>query len=176
MQVNTYAATLAARMAAYQPPDWDTLPDLGLYMDQVVTYVERQLAPLLPEKPTEKAITAAMVNNYVKQGIVPRPSGKKYDREHVAALLILCALKSVLPMDAIRRLLPNEAQGIRACYEAFCAQYPAGLRRVSQALNKGEASALDCAIQASAQRMAAEALLAQKKPENEVAAKARAKG
>ncbi len=175
MQINTSAIALAARMAAYQPPEWDTLPDLGLYMDQVVTFIERQLAPLLPDKSSEKSITAAMVNNYVKQGIVPRPSGKKYDRGHLAALMMLCALKSVLPMDAIRRLLPSEVADMRACYEAFCVQYPAGLRRVGQALDKGEVSALDCAIQASAQRMAAEALLAREVAETSVPAKTRDK-
>ena len=97
-------------------PGWDSLPDLGLYMDQVITLTERLFAPRLPKGET----TRSMVNNYVKSGLVPRPSGKKYDREHLARLLMVCVLKQALSMESIGRLLDVLCRdGIRAGYERF---------------------------------------------------------
>lgn len=151
--------TLAEQMLAYQPPTWDALPDLGLYMDQVITFLERQLSPLYPAGMKDKIITPAMINNYVKMHVIPRPVGKKYGRGHLAALLMLCTLKQVLPMDAIGRLLANQGEEIRAGYEAFCAQQRAAFRQVSAALVSVEADALSCAVQASALCLAAEMLL-----------------
>jgi hypothetical protein len=83
-------------MKAYQPPTWDALPDLGLYMDQVVTFLERQLSPLHPAGVKDKIITPAMINNYVKMQVIPRPVNKKYERGHLAALLMLCLLKVIV--------------------------------------------------------------------------------
>lgn len=97
-------------------PEWDMLPDIGLYMDQVVTLMERMFVPRLPKGET----TRSMVNNYVKSGLVPRPKGKKYDREHLARLLMVCVLKQALSMEGISRLLELLCrQGIRAGYERF---------------------------------------------------------
>ena len=63
-------------------PQWELLPDIGLYMDQVITLMDRTFSPALPKG----EMTKSMVNNYVKVGLIPRPVGKKYDREHLAML------------------------------------------------------------------------------------------
>ncbi|MDR3052217.1 MAG: DUF1836 domain-containing protein [Oscillospiraceae bacterium] len=159
--------TLAEQMLAYQPPAWDALPDLGLYMDQVITFLERQLSPFHPLGIKDRIITPAMINNYVKMRVIPRPVSKKYERGHLAALLMLCTLKQVLPMDAIGRLLANQSEDIRVGYEAFCAQQRAAFRQVSAALASVETDALGCAVQASALCLAAETLLPPaREPEN----------
>lgn len=142
----------------YQPLTWDALPDLGLYMDQVITFLERQLSPLHPAGMKDRIITPAMINNYVKMEVIPRPVKKKYERSHLAALLMLCTLKQVLPMDAIGRLLASQSEDIRAGYEAFCEQQRAALQQVSAILASDEADALCCAVQASALCLAAETL------------------
>ena len=54
-------------------PEWETLPDIGLYMDQVITLMERSFGRSLPKG----EITKSMVNNYVKVELIPRPVGKK---------------------------------------------------------------------------------------------------
>ena len=66
----------------YHLPRWEELPDIELYMDQVITLIERYLAPLLEEADEEnnKIITSAMINNYVKLGIMPKPIKKRYER------------------------------------------------------------------------------------------------
>lgn len=154
---------LAHRMMAYEPIPWERLPDLGLYMDQVITFLERQLACLHPDcGREERVLTPAMINNYVKQCVIPRPNGKKYDREHLAALLMVCALKQVLPIDAVTQLINAPESDIRVRYEAFCTQQCNALERAGNSLLRHESTALQCALEAGAQCLAAEALLAQR--------------
>lgn len=111
-------------------PAWDALPEIDLYMDQVVSIVERALAPF-PE--TEgKTITPSMINNYVKQKALRPPEKKRYDRGHVAALFMICTLKRVLSMGEIRALhqllLQNRSE--EQCYALFCAELHAALAQV----------------------------------------------
>ena len=87
-----------------QMAEWDQLPDIGLYMDQVVAILERQSGQYLQGEDV-KAITPSMINNYVKDGIIKRPVMKKYGREHLADLLILNSAKQVLPISDIAVLL-----------------------------------------------------------------------
>lgn len=87
-----------------QLAEWDQLPDIGLYMDQVVTILERQSGQYLQGEDV-KAITPSMINNYVKDGIIKRPVMKKYGREHLADLFILNSAKQVLPISDIAVLL-----------------------------------------------------------------------
>lgn len=63
---------LKRRMKEERPVAWDSFPDLGLYMDQVLSYMPRQLIHL-GETDT---LTSAMVNNYIKEGLLPRAEGK----------------------------------------------------------------------------------------------------
>lgn len=49
-------------------PRWNELPDIDLYLDQVVNYIERCLGAYAVEK-EDKVITKTMINNYVKQGV-----------------------------------------------------------------------------------------------------------
>ncbi|MCD8498767.1 MAG: DUF1836 domain-containing protein [Clostridiales bacterium] len=73
-EVQINAQREPADWAAFQPATWEQLPDLGLYMDQVITYVEQQCRTLYAQ---EKFLTPAMVNNYVKSGLISRPNSKK---------------------------------------------------------------------------------------------------
>ena len=70
----------------YTPASWERLPELELYMDQVVTFLNRQLEPFTTGD--ERLLTPSMVNNYVKDGVLPRPEKKKYSRNHLAMLMI----------------------------------------------------------------------------------------
>lgn len=135
-------------------PAWEMLADIGLYMDQVVTLTERVL-PL-------GGITKAMVNNYVKNGLLPRPVGKKYDREHLALLLEIGVLKQAMSMEHIARLLSGlNAQGVEAGYARFLsalARVDAGIRGGALALGD-EADALGMVLCASLCTLHARAML-----------------
>ena len=75
-------------------PRYADIPAIDLYMDQLLTYIDAQVRSLVA--PDEKLLTASMVNNYVKVGMIPRPVGKKYDREHLAMLLMLPVFPLIL--------------------------------------------------------------------------------
>jgi hypothetical protein len=74
---------------------WSTIPEIGLYMDQVISYLNRRLTFLTEEDPL---LTSSMVNNYVKAGVLSRPVQRRYDREQLADLYMLCSVKQVLSL------------------------------------------------------------------------------
>ena len=97
-------------------PTWEVLPDIGLYMDQVVTLMDRTFSPALPKG----EMTKSMVNNYVKVGMIPRPTGKKYDRDHLAMLIMIGVLKQALSRESISRLLEVVCRdGVTEGYDRF---------------------------------------------------------
>ena len=82
------------KIADFHMPRWEELPEIDLYMDQVIAIAEKYLRPITAEG--DNLLTQAMINNYVKNGIVPPPIKKRYGREHMARILIICALKHIV--------------------------------------------------------------------------------
>ena len=78
---------------SYRLPSWEEIPDLGLYMEQVIVLLRQYLDYLPPELKAEEFITSAAVNNYVRTKLMPEPVKKRYYREHIAYLLLICTLK-----------------------------------------------------------------------------------
>ena len=111
---------LLDQLRTQRPVAWDQLPDFALYMDQVLSYMDRQVIRV----DEDDGLTAAMVNNYTKSGLVPRAVGKKYTREHLAYLTAICVLKRVMSTRDMDLLIKEELQGERPVpegYAAFCA-------------------------------------------------------
>ena len=104
-------------------PRWEELPDMDLYMDQVVTLLNEYLKPF-HAKDQEKMVTSTMINNYVKHGIVSPPVKKKYTKNHVAYLMVVCILKMVYRMDEISKLIRVQIYKypIDQAYNYFCAE------------------------------------------------------
>ncbi|MBR1559969.1 MAG: DUF1836 domain-containing protein [Clostridia bacterium] len=142
----------------YQPVTWDQIPDLGLYMDQVITFIGRVYAPLYgPE--VKGFLSAAMINNYVKARLVPRPAGKKYSREQIALLTMIVALKQVCSMEDIRQLLTlRDGQTVEGLYDTFCARFSQVVRALRPEDDDPDA-ALDFAIRAAGYRVGCTAAL-----------------
>jgi len=86
--------------------EWNRLPDIGLYMDQVLTLMDRQLA-FYKRADEDRLLTQPMINNYTKDGLLPRASDKKYTQGHLALLSVLCSLKPVLSISDLSVLLRN---------------------------------------------------------------------
>ena len=110
---------LRERLRTQRPVPWDQLPDFSLYMDQVLSYMDRQVIRF----DEDDGLTSAMVNNYTKSGLVPRAAGKKYNREHLAYLTAICVLKRVMSTRDMDLLIKQELQGERSVadgYAAFC--------------------------------------------------------
>ena len=137
-------------LATFTPVPWEHLPDLGLYMDQVITYIQRQCRPLYTAQ--DNLITPAMINNYVKCGVVTRPVGKKYDRVQLAQLMMLCTLKQAASLEEIKKLLtPPEGMNVQQLYAAFCDMQANVFKTLAQKMSG--ASAMQCAIEAAAYRI-----------------------
>ncbi len=100
-----------------RPVEWEGFPDIGLYKDQVVSYLKRQL--INPED--DGQLTPAMISNYIKDKLLPKADGKKYNKEHLAILTEISLLKQVLQVKDIRFLLNEETQNknTREFYEDF---------------------------------------------------------
>ncbi len=117
--MSTDIQSILAPIRHYRPTPWDQIPDLGLYMDQVVTFITRVYEPLYGED-IHSYLSPSMINNYVKSKLIPRPTGKKYSREQIALLTMIVALKQTSSMEDIRRMLtPGEGDSVEALYAAF---------------------------------------------------------
>lgn len=92
----------------YKLPAWEELPDIGLYMEQVVSLLRSYLDYLPPELKEEEFVTAATINNYVRKRIMPEPVKKRYYREHLAYLIIICTLKQSLSIATLSTMLPPD--------------------------------------------------------------------
>lgn len=84
--------------------DYKDLPDIDLYMDQVVTFLDKQLA-IFQTSSLDKQITSSMINNYVKGEVVSAPISKKYNREHLALIQEVCTLKQVLTIAEVKQII-----------------------------------------------------------------------
>lgn len=104
------------------PIDWDLLPDIGLYMDQVQTFIDRQLR-LYQRDERERLLTPAMINNYIKDNLIPRAEAKKYNPSHLALLIMIGTLKQVLSIQNLNQLLSDcrKPDDIAALYKHFLA-------------------------------------------------------
>lgn len=103
-------------------PRWNELPNIDLYMDQVLSYIESCLKDYIKVEVNEKIITKTMINNYVKQNIIQPPVNKKYNRLHIAELFVICILKQVYSISEVKALinLALEANSAENSYNRFC--------------------------------------------------------
>lgn len=106
-------------------PEWKELPDLGLYMDQVVKLLQDYLDYMPPEMKDGQTITAAAINNYVRIKVMPEPQKKRYYRVHIAYLIIICTLKQSLSIAFIQKFIPLglSEDEVRAVYEKYALQH-----------------------------------------------------
>lgn len=159
----------AGQIEDSQAVEWDRLPEIYLYMDQVLTYMKKQLR-LYERDGDATLLTSSMINNYVKDGVLPRPARKKYSREHLAILTVICMLKNVLSIQDISSLLkillvdasPSEM------YNRFCGAQAAALKEVCGRIRgsrQDEADltrlAIELSVEANARRTAAERILSE---------------
>lgn len=154
---------LIERFSSERPAEWDSLPDIELYRDQVLSYMRRQHS-LQPES---AQLTGAMINNYIKSGLLPRASGKKYTKDHLVYLTAICSLKQVLSVGETNDLLklqPNidDAKGF---YEEYLEKMEKAFNETAERLREYNteeqlaAAALQLAISSYAQKLACEKLL-----------------
>ena len=114
-------------LADYSLPTWESLPNLELYMDQVIVLLTQYLEFLPYEENEDKIITASIINNYVRMKVMPPPVKKRYSRIHIAYLIIICTLKQSLNISHIQKMLPLglKEEEIRLLYNDFVSKHKA---------------------------------------------------
>ncbi len=155
---------LRQRMRQERPATWEQLPDLALYMDQLISYMPRQLIRFQ----NGDDLTSAMVNNYIKDGLIPRAEGKRYGREHLAWLTAVCALKNVVSMREMAALfagLGDTDLPAQERYAFFRSKLDQSLNKVAKSLEPDVARedlpalALGLALDSYASKLACQRVL-----------------
>ncbi|MCR5195726.1 MAG: DUF1836 domain-containing protein [Pseudobutyrivibrio sp.] len=82
----------------------EDIPNIDLYMDQVLTFLEKELGTVR-EVNEDKSITKTMINNYTKNQILPPPEKKKYSRDHMLNLIFIYYFKTFLGLKDIKSIL-----------------------------------------------------------------------
>lgn len=116
---------------AYHCPRWHELPDIDLYMDQVLVFIEKNTA-VFDESGKNKSLTKTMINNYVKQRKIRPPKNKRYNRTHLSFFMVVAILKRFMSLSEIsdgiitirRQHTPEQSHNL------FCEGFEASLRHI----------------------------------------------
>lgn len=103
-------------------PRWEELPNIDLYLDQTVTILETYLNPYIGNE-EETIITKTMINNYVKHEVLEAPEKKKYNKQHIATLFVICLLKQIYSIRDIKLFIEEAlrvAPSKKIAYNTFC--------------------------------------------------------
>lgn len=98
--LNSILASIS-RIDYIKPGD---VPNIDLYMDQVTTFMDAQLAASKRHE-DDKVLTKTMINNYTKNDLLPPPVKKKYSTQHMLLLIFIYYFKSILSITDIQTLL-----------------------------------------------------------------------
>lgn len=96
------------------------IPRIPLYMEQLTSFFDEALAGARRDE-DDKILTKTMINNYTKEGTLPRPNGKKYSREHMIRLMYIFMLKQVLSLQDIKQMfdLMETDKNIESMYGTY---------------------------------------------------------
>lgn len=170
MDKNRSTHDIKALFAEKRPESWDMIPDLDLYMDQVIEYMKRQH----PGLDVNEKLTSSMVNNYAKQGLMPRANGKKYGREHIAWLTAICLLKQIVSVSDTKVLLQEHMkyEETEDFYEKYIDILDRELKSMDNLLSKQDRHqkaelALELAVSSYARKLACQCLIDSLKEEDD---------
>ena len=92
----------------------EQIPELDLYIDQILMLFEDKLGENR-RREKDKILTKSMVNNYSKEKLIRPMRGKKYNREQILQILMICSLKNILSIGDIKQVMTTLMdEGIRA--------------------------------------------------------------
>lgn len=124
--MNKTKGEIKQELLNFKCPRWQDLPDFDIYMDQVIFYINQQLAALFISD-ADKPITSSMVNNYVKNSIVKPPIKKHYKRYHLAFLIVVTILKRVYTLNEISQMIAIQTRmknsNLEAAYDTFAVYF-----------------------------------------------------
>ena len=124
--MNSNESNLDEEIKKFHLPRWNEIPEIDLYIDQVVSLLQNYLSNYIKSDngKDNNIITKTMINNYVKHGVVKAPVNKKYSKEHIAYLFVIFILKQIYSIDEISKLikLAIKTSPIDIAYNRFCSE------------------------------------------------------
>ncbi|MDU4599702.1 MAG: DUF1836 domain-containing protein [Clostridium sporogenes] len=96
--------TILSNITEFNDIKLSDIPDIDLYMDQVITLFDMKLKSLKRDE-NDKIMTKTMVNNYAKGKFFPTVKGKKYTKEQIILLEMIYNLKQSLSLSDIETVL-----------------------------------------------------------------------
>ena len=127
----------------YHLPEWDSIPDFGLYMDQVIVLLEQYLSFIpTPAGAKEHIVTSATINNYVRLKIMPAPVKRKYHRVHIAYLVMILTMNQSLSISDVQKVIPpmdSSEDEVLSVYEDYSEKF----RRLALFFNQQVQSAAE---------------------------------
>ena len=135
-----YKEYFEAQRSSCRLPRWEDLPDIELYMDQVITLMSKYFGKFSSKD--ETLLTPSMINNYVKNSIIPAPVKKKYSRTHLFRLIIICVMKQILPINDIGALIETllKTRSEAEVLNLFTEQYEEEFLKTMDVLEKNTAN------------------------------------
>lgn len=117
------------KVKKFHCPRYDELPDIGLYLEQVLNIINNVMNPLMING---DKTTGAMISNYIKNGAIESPEKKKYYREHLCYLIIISILKTVFTIQQISKLfdVQKKTYPLETAYNYFCCEFENALNEV----------------------------------------------
>ena len=106
-------------------PRWEELPDIDLYVDQIITLFDNYLSKYIyndSQDGESTILTKTMINNYVKHGLLKAPIKKKYGKEQLATLFVIVILNQVYSISDIQNLIrfAIKTTSLNIAYNRFC--------------------------------------------------------
>ncbi len=156
----------AQELSDFSLPEYASLPEIELYMDQLTGYLNKLLCKICRSE-DGTPLTQNRINNYVKDGRIDRPVQKKYGRSQIAMLYMLCCTKQNLQLPEASALLSMLGDdGIEPLYGKFKALQEKIVRECAAELSSTEATeahlrekALELVLRSTAERFIAEAII-----------------
>lgn len=127
-EVKEFLAALQKKLVSIDYIKTEDIPNIGLYMDQVTTFMDEQLEACKRYE-DDKILTKTMINNYAKNNLLPPPVKKKYSKEHVLVMIFIYYFKNILSIKDIETLLApitdkafdeEDPLDMTAVYEEIC--------------------------------------------------------
>lgn len=116
---NNINENFVEKIKEFRLPRYEQLPNVGLYLEQVTQYTNDYLRALGCSE-----ITASMISNYVKKGVIPPPIKKQYYPEHLAHIIFISFAKNILSIDKTAKLfsIREPLYDPKTAYNYFCCE------------------------------------------------------
>ncbi len=95
---------IVRKMALEKYISLEEIPQIDLYMDQVIQLFENKYAEAKRNE-DEKVLTKTMINNYAKGKLFFPVKNKKYSKEHIILISLIYQLKGGLSINDIKTTL-----------------------------------------------------------------------